>query len=162
MIQDIFYINKNTNLNELHYSVNIENNKLVPFTDGQYSGYLIRLIWHTKEKIVNNQYPTEELSTVESYFYSYKILKSSDNEILFFSDKINRNILIKLKNNTVKAYSTINNIPVELINLYCQINGSLENITMSNILSCNKLLDFMIIKGKDNNGNIIEEKIMNN
>ena len=162
MIHNLFYMNKNTNSNELFFSVNVENNKFVPFTEGQYSGYLIRLIWHTKENMINNEYPEDELSTVESYIYGYKILKSSDNEILFMSNKFNRNILVKLINNTVKTYSTINNKPVELINMYCHINGSFENVTITNILKYNKILEYMIIRGKDNDGNIIEEKIMNN
>ena len=162
MFHDLFYFNKNINSNEIHFYVNVENDKFVPFTSGQYSGYLIELLWHTKENMINNQYVKDELSTVESYTYNYKILKSSDKEILLVMNKINHNILIKVNNNTVKAYSTVHNIPVELINIYCHVNSSFDNVNMTNILKFTKLLEYVIIRGKDNNGNIIEEKIMNN
>ena len=81
MLCDLFYVDKNTNSNEIHFYVNIENNRFVPFSEGPYKDCLIQLMWHTKDEMINNKYPIEDLSSIESYGYSYTILQSSDKKI---------------------------------------------------------------------------------
>ena len=42
------------------------------------------------------------------------------------------------------------------INIYCNLNSTFENVTLSNILNYKSALEYVIIYGKDQNGNIIE------
>jgi len=163
MIYDLFYIDKNTNSNEIHLYVNIENNTFVPFSEGPYKDCLIQLMWHTKEETINNKYPIEDLSSIESYGYNYTILQSSEKKIIFTMNKIpDRKILVKLHNNTAKSYIVINNnTTIELINIFFDINSPVENITFTNFFGFTKIINHILVKGKDvNTGKIESEKII--
>ena len=72
MIHNILEFNKNTNRNVVVASVNVENNKFVPFQSGVYQDYLINMQWHEKEKMENGKYPTEDLSKLDQYIYGYE------------------------------------------------------------------------------------------
>ena len=159
MIHNILEFNKNLNKNVVVASVNVENNNFVPFTSGVYKDCLINLLWHTKEEENNGKYPIEELNKVDQYVYGYKILESSDKSIVFTPSNVNRRILIKLINNKVRLYTQFNNVAGELFNIYCHLNSTFENITLSNIINYKKRLEYVIIYGKDQNGNDIQEKI---
>ena len=67
--------------------------------------------------------------------------------------------MIKLINNKVRLYTQFNNVAGELFNIYCHLNSTFENITLSNIINYKKRLEYVIIYGKDQNGNDIQEKI---
>ena len=111
MIHNILYFSKNSNENQVYLSVNVENNKFVPFKTGVYKDYLINLEWKTKKE--DGKFYREDLGKIDQYIYGYKILESTDTTILFQPDRIERNILIKLNNNQVKIYSQINNKPAK-------------------------------------------------
>ena len=160
MIHNILYFSKNSNENQVYLSVNVENNKFVPFKTGVYKDYLINLEWYTKKE--DGKFYREDLGKIDQYIYGYKILESTDTTILFQPDRIERNILIKLNNNKVKIYSQINNKPAEIHNIYCYINGDYTNISLTSILKYKNLLEYLVIKGKDSDNNNVEEKIINN
>ncbi len=162
MLCDLFYVDKNTNSNEIHFYVNIENNRFVPFSEGPYKDCLIQLMWHTKDEMINNKYPIEDLSSIESYGYSYTILQSSDKKIIFTMDQLpDRKVLVKLHNNTAKSYTVINNnTTIELTKLFFNLNGPLENITISNLFRFSKVINYILVEGKDiNTGKIESEKL---
>ena len=162
MICDLFYVDKNTNSNEIHFNVNIENNRFVPFSEGPYKDCLIQLMWHTKDEMFNNKYPIEDLSSIESYGYSYTILQSSENKIIFTMDKLpDLKILVKLHNNIAKSYAVINkNTTIEITNFFFNLNGPVENITLTNLFGFTKAINYILVKGKDiKTGKIESEKI---
>ena len=161
MIHNILEFNKNTNRNVVVASVNVENNKFVPFQSGVYQDYLINMQWHTKEKENNGNYPIEELGKIDQYVYGYNIIEKTDTTILFTPRNIEKKILIKLVNNKVRLYTQFDNTPGELLQLYCHLNSTLENVTLSNILNYKSALEYVIIYGKDQKGNDIQEKITN-
>ena len=161
MIHNILEFNKNTNKNTVVASVNVENNKFVPFQSGLYKDYLINLLWHAKEEENNGKYPIEELNKVDQYVYGYKVIESTDTTILFTPRNIEKRILIKLVNNKVRLYTQFDNTPGELLQIYCHLNSTFENVTLSNILNYKSALEYVIIYGKDQKGNDIQEKITN-
>ena len=160
MIHNILYFSKNSNENQVYLSVNVENNKFVPFKTGIYKDYLINLEWKTKKE--DGTYYREDLGKIDQYIYGYKILESTDTTISFQADKLDRTILIKLNNNQVKIYTRINNNAAEIYNIYSHIDGDYTSISLTSILKFKKLLQYVILRGKDSNGNNVQEKIMNN